>query len=60
MKTEVNSDTATAVILVLIGVLFVFKPEVVGIIIGLFLILMGVNSLIKSQRGKSHGRRETS
>jgi multisubunit Na+/H+ antiporter MnhC subunit len=58
MQLEINSEMVTAVLLIFFGGLFIFKPEYIGIIIGLFLIIMGVNSLIKlGQRGK-HGWRK--
>jgi multisubunit Na+/H+ antiporter MnhC subunit len=50
MKENVGTELVTALVLVLIGAIFIFKPELVGIIIGVFLILMGVNSLIKAQK----------
>ena len=59
MRLEMDTDLIIALVLIAFGVLFIFKPELVGIIIGLFLILMGVNSLTKrTPRGKPYGWRK--
>jgi multisubunit Na+/H+ antiporter MnhC subunit len=61
MKMEFNDDIVVAVVLIIVGALFIFKPELVGIIIGLFLIVMGINLLTKTQtKGRLHGRRKAS
>ncbi len=57
MEIKADADLAIAAIMMIVGVVFIFKPEVVGIIIGLFLIIMGFNSIIKHQSGK-HGWRK--
>lgn len=55
---EVDREVLTALALILIGVIFIFKPEAVGIIIGFFLILMGANSLNRSMMKGKHGWRK--
>ena len=61
MKIELNDDLVVAIVLMAVGILFILAPQLVGIIIGLFLIVMGINLLTKTQsRGRSHGRRKAS
>jgi uncharacterized membrane protein HdeD (DUF308 family) len=58
MQFEIDTEIITAVILIVVGAVFIFKPAYMGIIIGLFLIIMGVNSFVKSRQRGKHGWRK--
>jgi uncharacterized membrane protein HdeD (DUF308 family) len=58
MQYEIDTEIITAAVLIIVGAIFIFRPEYTGIIMGLFLIIMGVNSFVKSRQRGKHGWRK--